>query len=111
MSERKINLEEILAKWVSKNLQEYGRSREASDAVAKTSIKDGSYWYILEAMKEFGKQLLELASENAKFKFIEITNDGGEILIAHDQEHRVVYSDEWIEIDKQSILDTIKQVE
>ena len=102
MSERKINLEEILARWISKNLQEYGRSREASDSVAKTSIEGGSYWYILEAMREFGKQLLELAAENAKTKYksemINIScgakyNAGKNI------------------IDKQSILDTIKQVE
>lgn len=92
MSERKINLEEILAKWVSKNLQEHGRSREASDAVAETSIKDGSYWYILEAMKEFGKQLLELAAENAE---------------AHGSS--CGFGSYWV--DKQSILDTIKQVE
>lgn len=102
MSERKINLEEILARWISKNLQEHGRSREASDAVAKTSIKDGSYWYILEAMKEFGKQLLELAAENADVKAISEM-----ISISNGADFNI----QKMVVDKQSILNTIKQVE
>ena len=105
MSERKINLEEILAKWVSKNLQEHGRSREASDAVAKTSIKDGSYWYILEAMKEFGKQLLELTAENAKVEEFYRGESYRIKDIFYDND------DSYIVANKQSILDTIKQVE
>lgn len=59
-----INLEEILTKWVSYNLQQLGKSKQASDAVAKTSIEGGSHWYVLEAMKDACKQVVELATKN-----------------------------------------------
>ena len=88
---KEINLEEILAKWVSYNLQQFGRSKEASDSVAKTSIEGGAYWYILEAMKESCKQVLELASENAEEYYSKSDEPLDESL-------------------KQSILDTINQV-
>lgn len=74
MSKRKINLQNILAdKLGDENL----------------SINDA----IIEAMKEFGKQLLDLAAENAEI--IEIPTMSYFIKV----------------VNKQSILDTIKQVE
>lgn len=113
MSKSKVNLEKILAEWVSKNLQEQGRSKEASDAVAKTSIEGGGYWYILEAMKEACRQTLKLAAENAKMEVI--LDDTGELISLeslvfkpHPYNKRL---DEDIHINKQSILNTIKQIE
>lgn len=91
---QEINLEEILAKWVSYNLQQLGRSKQESETIAKISIEGGSHWYILEAMKEACKQALELAAENAE----------GDIVDDSD------FSNGRVVIDKQSILDTINQV-
>lgn len=79
MSERKINLEEIL-----------------------TQGFNGKYWDVpfepcKRAMLEFGKQLLELAAKNAK---------------TYTETYCSPYKEEWDKIvDKQSILNTIKQVE
>ena len=76
MPERKINLEEICNKYIGEN--NYSK-------------------YVLDTMREFGKQLLELASENAKIYTDTMCSP---------------YSEDWVKyIDKQSILDTIKQVE
>ena len=72
MSERKIDLENILIKMFENGQPFYNQ-------------KD-----IKNAMLQFGKQLLELAAENATYDW----NDHEDIII-----------------DKQSILDTIKQVE
>ena len=96
-----INLEEILTKWVSYNLQQLGKSKEASDAVAKTSIKGGGYWYILEAMKEACKQVLELAAENAEEEFSDIQEWS---------EFHQKYINPICGVDKNSILKTINQV-
>ena len=75
MSERKINLEDVL-----------------------TKAFNGKYWDIpfepcKKAMLEFGKQLLELAAENAE-------------TIKDDNPNMEFYT-----VNKQSILDTINQVE
>ena len=90
-----IDLEEIILKWSSKNLQENGRSKKASESVVKNSIKGGHYWYILEAMKEACKQTLELAAENA-VELIDETNGCRECGVNG--------------VNKQSILDTINQI-
>ncbi len=74
MSERKINLEEIIFNHCE---------NEFMDGLV-TFHKD----QLIKSYLEFGKQLLELASQNAE---VEIMNG--------------------MEVNKQSILDTIKQVE
>lgn len=83
MSERKINLEEILSHYV-----------DTSDGYI--SDFSGESFCPIEAvecaMREFGKQLLKLAAENAE---------------AHGSS--CGFGSYWV--DKQSILDTIKQVE
>ena len=79
MSERKINLEEIIQK--------------ETDFVSKNNDQVYNIQDIKLCMKEFGTQLLELAAENANYEI-----DG--------QEHI-----EMVWINKQSILDTIKQIE
>lgn len=82
MSKRKINLEEIIRKHILMNidyLDEY------------SNIHD-----VKNAMLEFGKQLLELAAENAK---------GSVGRNQFNPKTDICF------IDKQSILDTIKQVE
>ena len=59
MSERKINLEEICNKYIGEN--NYSK-------------------YVLDTMREFGKQLLELAAENAELTFVgESDSDGMDI--------------------------------
>ena len=57
-------------------------------------------------MLEFGKQLLELATENAYIE-VDSKNEGDTFLITIEGDSCETY----IELNKQSILDTIKQVE
>lgn len=87
MSERKINLEEIFKSKISEaNLE--GLNDIVNFIAFNTSEK---YIKIVQdAMLDFGKQLLELAAENAEYDW----NDHEDIII-----------------NKQSILDTIKQIE
>ena len=77
MSKEKINLEEILQDCYLTTLD---KRDEIHAPIEEVKL----------AMLEFGKQLLELAAENATYDW----NDHEDIII-----------------DKQSILDTIKQVE
>ena len=86
MSERKINLEEILFDKIYEDPYE-GRVYIKSD--------------ILNAMKEFGKQLLELAAENAK----------AEIHTEWEGNTGSEYYTDYAVVNKQSILDTLNQVE
>ncbi len=94
--EKKINLEEILANAVFKELEGKG-SNVARMSVAKSSAKSGSSIFIKEAMLEFGKQLLELAAENVK-----MDRNG----CCEGEKYPCQTF-----IDKQSILDTINQIE
>lgn len=91
MSERKINLEEIIEEcWSNRKNSKYGNI-----------TKDSMY--------EFGKQLLELAAENVSMTGYSITEkEGLENLfnICKDDMSELYYY-----VDKESILDTIKQVE
>ena len=87
MPERKINLEEILSHYV-----------DTSDGyISDFSGESFCPTEAIEcAMREFGKQLLELASENAKIYTDTMCSP---------------YSEDWVKyVDKQSIIDTIKQV-
>ena len=77
--ENKINLEEILRKHTSVEWE----------GISPKEL-------ILKAMLDFGKQLLELAAENA------------EMILLVDEENDII---EEASINKQSILDTINQVE
>ena len=80
MSERKVNLEEILNNTI--DLSSYTLQ-------FRNSIK--------KAMKEACRQTLELAAENAKICTDTMCSP---------------YREDWVKyVDKQSILDTIKQVE
>ena len=96
---KEVNLEEILAKWISYKLQQLGKSKESSDVSAKTSIEGGANWYILEAMKEVCKQVLELAAENAELENVIK-------LIGNQNKYNAVVPI----VKKQSILNTINQV-
>lgn len=93
MSERKINLEEIIResiiKYLTPKLQNPGQALGIANRIIEKE------WYQKNAMLEFGKQLLELAAENAKGKPFPM-NETGVIRYA--------------EVNKQSILDIIKQV-
>jgi len=84
MSERKINLEEILQDcWITT----LDNSKEVHAPTEDVKL----------AMIEFGKQLLELAAENAKIYTDTMCSP---------------YREDWVKyVDKQSILNTIKQVE
>ena len=84
MSERKINLEEIIA-------SKYG-CVDIDDLQLEITLNP-DLDIIKSSMLEFGKQLLELAAENAELTFVGESDSDG------------------MDIDKQSILDTIKQVE
>lgn len=83
MSERKINLEEILKRF---------------SHVDHGAVED--FWFtenVIKAMKEACRQTLELAAENAKICTDTMCSP---------------YREDWVKyVDKQSILDTIKQVE
>lgn len=87
MSERKINLEQILISKLEEN------STEDFDLKIISKLHFIACYY---AMEEACKQVLELAAENARGKILPVTETGV-----------LNYS----EVDKQSILDTIKQVE
>ena len=81
-----INLEEI---WMN-SIQKYD------------NINGSTVWSIgKDSMLEFGKQLLELAAENAKIKYVDYGNF---------QPGSCYESEEIPIINKQSILDTINQV-
>ena len=88
---KKINLEEILNKF---------------DLISENEI-NGSYERneIKKAMLQFGKQLLELAAENSK---IEIKSVGEELVVTdvYQEDHYTR-----IQVNIESILDIIKQVE
>ena len=83
MSEKKINLEEIIGKYC------YTCMDGSTDI--HSSISD-----VKELLLTFAEQLLALAAENAKIN-----------LIKHPGFERDIYNG----VNKQSILDTIKQVE
>ena len=76
MSEKKINLDELYRKGKGSNVN-----------ISKAQFK--------ETVLKFGKQLLELAAENA------------EMILLVDEENDII---EEASINKQSILDTINQV-
>lgn len=84
MSERKINLEEIL--------QDYYLITLDNSKEIHASIED-----VKSVMIEFGKQLLELAAKNAN-------------LIEYNT-YKTAFTAHNMGVNKQSILDTIKQVE
>ena len=79
MTKESVNLEEILRKHTSVEWK----------GISPKEL-------ILKAMLDFGKQLLELAAENA------------EMILLVDEENDII---EEASINKQSILDTINQVE
>lgn len=83
MSERKINLEEIMQEHVDPHC----------------FLKKECYERVIEAMKEACKQTLELAAENAKKN-----------AMVWDAQSSM-WTPESNKINKQSILDTIKQIE
>jgi len=83
MSERKINLEEILLVNIKKV---YTELKPVEDFCQRDRIIS------INAMKEACRQIVELVAENAELNYGE---DEGQC----------------ITIDKQSILDTIKQIE
>lgn len=93
MSERKINLAQIL--------------NNIYDEKYRSNYKtDYSEQCILEAMKEAIKQTLELAAENADLNYCEYEWEVPEGTInTGDSQYGYHY------IDKQSILNTIKQIE
>ena len=100
MSERKINLEEIWSKY-----EKFSKAPNLPGAIDLGYFKPT----INAMMLEFGKQLLGLAAENAN-----MNEDFGGGEIYNITEYKV-YNDNdksrLISVNKQSILDTIKQVE
>lgn len=83
----KINLEEIIKKHF------YLTSDGSTDV--HSSIND-----VKELLKDFGKQLLKLAAENAEAEYGGTCIDSGGIMESGE-----------LYVDKNSILDTINQVE
>ncbi len=96
MVEKKINLEEILLSQIQLKIQKEGYS-----------FGDIDRKWVLKAMLEFGKQLLELAAENANCNL-----KGRSICNLNELHHGCIVTDNIVVIiNKQSILDTIKQIE
>ena len=93
MSERKINLDEFID------------DMPFACSQYKTKIK--------AEMLEFSKQLLELAAENAilKRELYFHLSDAEKLISSDIWEEGCFYPSEGIVVNKQSILDTIKQVE
>ena len=89
MSERKINTEELAIKYGIMR----GYTIHSNPKLAEENFN--------KFLKEFSKQLLELAAENAKI-------NGGNCYGVTDEG---LYAQFPLVVDKQSILDTINQVE
>lgn len=85
MSERKINLEEILQKHIKSSIE--SERHKSTDSV-------------INAMREACRQILELAAENAEVDEHEVAES------IHGGPGYTYY-----EVDKQSILNTINQIE
>ena len=99
MSEIKINLEELFNNHFDcyTNFEDKGNYND-EPAISKDKFK--------ELFLEFGKQLLELAAENAECKLkIKIECNKSQL------ENGFVFGTNAIIINKQSILDTINQIE
>lgn len=104
MSERKINLEEILD----------GVKLENGATFSSYISKDGDIYRIVKiAMKKACCRILELAVENATINLIEYSKYGGKIITEKDlgQEITTEKPQIYLSCNKQSILDTIKQIE
>ena len=98
MQKIKINLEEIIDNQSIRNLK-----------ITDYIVKDGlAYKMIKNAIEEGIKQVLELAAENAKLLYDGKFLNSNRCVIEKDD---TFYSDVEIGISKQSILDTIKQVD
>lgn len=92
MSERKVNLEEILFTEVDKMREDF----PDINLYSNEEMKNSPEWrYYMNAMKEACRQVLELAAENADTKYLPLLNSNESIEV----------------VDKQSILNTINQVE
>ena len=103
MSERKINLEEILFKHLSKAREMFPNENWYSDEEIKNSPE---FVFFINAMKEACFQTLELGAENADLSYCENEWEVPEGTInTGDSQYGYHY------IDKQSILNTIKQIE
>ena len=88
MSERKINIEELAVKYgILKGYTIHSNPKLTEENFNKF-------------LKEFAKQLLELAAENAKMQSGNCYGEDGELYASYP-----------LRIDKQSIINTIKQVE
>ena len=103
MSERKINLEEIL-------LQNHFHILDTlKNVYSPDTHNKNMYERLINGINDICKQLLELAAENA-----DMNEDFGGGEIYNITEYKV-YNDNdrsrSISVNKQSILDTIKQVE
>jgi hypothetical protein len=94
--EKKINLKELSAKHGFIN----GFTIHSNSTLAQQALNN--------LLLEFGKQLLELAAENAEIDQIKKLDK------IHNLAFKSYYADEidmYIIVDNQSILDTIKQIE
>ena len=91
MSERKVNLEEILSKHLAKMLNITSESFKDIEEMKKLP----EWQTCIEAMKEACRQTIELAAENSEFYS---WNNQDELKNIE-------------EINKQSILNTINQIE
>ena len=106
MSKRKINLEEILSK-----------EFEGLHLLSTTNSREVTLKAIKDAMKEACKQVLELAAENVET--IETSIEDWKEIDYESDFNYIPLMNEWEEIEglnkiiinKQSILDTIKQIE
>lgn len=71
MKENEIDLRKIYAKYLSEYLQSLGKSKEASDSIAKvSSISDSSKW-IIDIMYQTCKEVLELAANQKEHIMID----------------------------------------
>lgn len=100
---KQINLEEILKSKINEAIGSTTILNEFEFNIKKDSA-------ILEAMKEACKQVLELASENAKLKCTNIVHPKGYPWFMHNPNGTIENGDLMIVVNKNSILNTINQV-
>ena len=102
MTRNKINLEEIIKSETSINT--------TSIEMYENGVFDKAD--VLKSMKEACRQTLELAAQNAEMKFVTYKGYSGLIEKEESVGQEVNIEDKtYIQIDKQSILDTINLIE
>lgn len=104
---KEINLEKILFKKLQQLREKHPKENYYTDEMIR---KSPEYEYFIGVMKDACQQVLELAAESAKIELREYEINGTYTSESLGQEIMIDEPNNYIGIDKQSILDVINQV-